>query len=252
MSTNALQLVRELRAAEDAAQPFPRPSERVGVDLATAYEIQRLRLAPQPDSGGGTGVGGHLVVRSCGDGEWVTGRLNPGRLVASGAVPVPAAGTVTVEPAVALVVGRTLRGPHTGAADVQGVLTQVRGALVVRVDRYGSDSVIDEVSDNLGAHAVAVSARSVALGDLDLGVLGYTVHAAGALQATGAVASAAGWVNATISLLDRLAASGEELRPGSVLVVGSLAPALPVAAAVTVTATFARIGALTAHLSPES
>jgi hypothetical protein len=107
-----------------------------------------------------------------------------------------------VEPAVVLTVGRTIHGPGAGAADVPGALTAIRSALVIRADPDGAGEGIGGTSGP-GAHAVAVSARSLAFGDVDPGLLGFTVHAAGALRASGAVAAATGWIDAVAQLICR-------------------------------------------------
>ncbi|MEV0362153.1 hypothetical protein [Nocardia fusca] len=216
--------------------------------MSTDAQPPRLHATPPPGQGG---MGGYFFVRSRRDGAWRTGRLSPARYVTGGAVRVPGSGVVRVEPAVVLTVGRTIHGPGAGAVDVSGALTAIRSALVIRADPDGADEGIGGTSGP-GVHAVAVSARSLAFGDVDPGLLGFTVHAAGTLRASGAVAAATGWIDAVAQLADRLATAGEDLPPGSALVVGSLTATLPVTEQTTVTATFARIGALTVHLNPET
>lgn len=253
MTTDDLQVAREPRATEDDAQQAPRQSANTDLDYNTDNEVRRTRPAT---SGGehlppenSARVGGYVLVRSAGDTDdkWISNQLSTTHIVSGGEIVVPKSVALTVEPAVALVVGRNLRGSNLSVTDVLSALTLVHGALVVRADYKGN-----RTPDSLGVHEVVVSERSVALDRVDLRVLGYTFHVDGGQVTTGAVASIGRWVDAVRRLVDRLDEAGEELGQGSVLVFGSLTAAHPVAGALTVTTTFGRIGTLSTRLIPEN
>ena len=159
-----------------------------------------------------------------------------------------------VEPEIAFVLGRDLVGPGVTPPDVVRATDFVVAALEL-IDSRIKDwklTLVDTIADNASSGAVVLASRPAPLGGIDLRLSGCNLHRNGALVATGAGGAVLGDpVRAVAWLANVLAATGEGLRSGDVVLPGSCTAAVPVVAGDSVRAEFAGIGAVNVSFTEE-
>lgn len=225
--------------------------EHPDLDLATAYEIQR-RLRADALATGDELAGYKLGLTSRAKQEqmnvaeplygWLTGSM----AVDTGA-PLPLDELVQprAEPEIAFVLGRDLSGPAVTARDVLAATDAVAAAVEVLDSRYSNYrfTLPDVVADNASGGRYLLGGTLVDPSGVDLRLVGIVFEHNGQLQATAAGAAALGHPAAAVAWLARtLHAQGEGLRAGHVVLSGSLAPAVAVAAGDVVSARIDRLG----------
>jgi 2-keto-4-pentenoate hydratase len=154
-----------------------------------------------------------------------------------------------VEPEVALVLQRPLRGPGLTVADAAAAVGLVLPALEI-IDSRIRDwkiSLVDTVADNASSGGVVLGAAATPLPAFDIRLLGCTLHVNGMLAGTGACGAVLGSPLAALAwLANTLGQRGTELEPGQLVMSGAVTAAVPVAPGDTVTAAFAGLGSVTA------
>lgn len=159
-----------------------------------------------------------------------------------------------IEPEIAFVLGRPLRGPGVTAADAAAAVEFVLPALEI-IDSRIADwkiTLADTVADNASSGGVVLGTTPVRPDGLDLSLTGCLLHRNGNLVDTGAGGAVLGSpLNALIWLANTLGPMGVTLEAGHVILPGSITAAIPVAAGDTVTAAFAGIGTVTAKFAGE-
>ncbi|WP_067461391.1 2-keto-4-pentenoate hydratase [Actinomadura macra] len=159
-----------------------------------------------------------------------------------------------VEPEVAFVLGRPLRGPGVTAADAVAAVDFVLPALEV-IDSRIADwriALADTIADNASSGGVVLGTSPARLDAVDLVLGGCLLHRDGELIDTGAGAAVLGSpVNALVWLANVLGERGEGLEAGHVVLPGSITAAVPAAPGDVFTATFAGIGSVTARFGRE-
>jgi len=233
---------RELRAIPPLTDSFPE------LDQETAYEVQRLQR-----DGAGPLAGWKLGVTSRAKQKQV-GVDSPiyGYLAASDALDVGEPLTVAQhiqprgEPEIVLVLGRDLAGGHVTTADVLAATSAVAVGIEVLDSRYENYrfTIPDVVADNASAGRYVVGAP-VPVAGTDLRLVGVVLEHNGEVVATASGAASLGHPASAVAWLVRsLAASGEGLRAGDIVLSGGLTAAVPLAAGDVLLASVDRVGSV--------
>lgn len=155
-----------------------------------------------------------------------------------------------VEPEIAFLLGEELSGPTT-VVEVLAATRAVFGALEVIDSRYRNFDfrLPDVVADNASASCASliVGPRAVDPADAgDLSLLGVVLRRNGEVVATAAGAAVLEHPAAAVAwLANRLAARGQSLPAGSLVLSGALTDAVAIAAGETVSAEFDGLGTVT-------
>jgi 2-keto-4-pentenoate hydratase len=240
--------------AEQKASPIaPLREWFPALEVTDAYEIQRIgverRLGP------GVLVKGHKVGLTSSAMRQQFGVAEPdyGHLLSSMFVPE---GEVIdrdelcaprVEPEVAFLLRERLQGPGVTVADVFEATAYVLPALEVIDSRIAEWEIglVDTIADNASAARVVLGARPVALGDLDLRLVGVVLSRNGEVAETGASGAVFGNpANAVCWLANKLAEYGGALEAGQVVMSGSCTRALAVESGDSVRGEFDRLGSV--------
>ncbi|MFD0920567.1 2-keto-4-pentenoate hydratase [Saccharopolyspora rosea] len=154
-----------------------------------------------------------------------------------------------VEPEIAFVLGKPLRGPGVTVAEAVSAVDFVLPAVEI-IDSRIRDwriSLPDTIADNASSGGVVLGSRPTPLSAVDLRLGGCVLHRNGRIAATGAGGAALGSpLNALVWLANTVGELGVELHEGHVVLPGSITAAIPVSAGDAVTATFAGLGSVTA------
>ena len=204
------------------------------LDLATAYRVQGLlRAAAGPTAGWKLGVTSRAKQVQVGVDSPVYGFL-PG----SGALDIGAPLDTSLliqprcEPEIVFVMGRDLSGPHVTANDVLQATAGVAVGIEVLDSRFTDYkfTMPDVVADNTSAGRFVVGTPVPPAG-IDLRLVGVVLEKNGELVATASGAASLGHPAAAVAWMVRsMAADGEGLRAGDVVLSGGLTAATPVAA----------------------
>jgi len=239
-------------AARDAPRPHRPPSAERRLDVAEAYRLQdRLRetLTARGERVAGWKVG--FTTRALQHANEVDEPVSA-FLLASGVfltgaeVPARRFLAVAVEAEVALVMRRELAGPGVTAAQA---LLAVEGALpaLELIDfRYEGKYVgTDVIAEGVFASAIVLGAALRPIAELDLALEGLVYEHNGAVVATNTAAEVMGNpLNSLAWLANHLGARGLGLRPGDVVMTGSVSKILRPAAGDIVRATYTRLGSV--------
>jgi 2-keto-4-pentenoate hydratase len=228
-----------------------------GLGEHEAYAIQRALIERRLDAGErqvGWKVG---MTSAIGRGEGapgpIYGVLLASMIVAAGEpIRADALHEPDVEGEIAFVLDRPLRGPGVGIADVLAATRGVLPAIEVIAGRLepGDHAVADFIADNaFSAHAV-LGDTLVPLDGLDLRLVGM-VHSRGAeVVGAGAGARVLGHPAASVAwLANALAGADAQLDAGTVVLSGSLAPAVRARAGDAFTVELDRLGAVAASFA---
>lgn len=151
-----------------------------------------------------------------------------------------------VEPEIAFVLKRPLRGPGVTAAEAMAAVDFVVPALEI-IDSRIRDwriTLADTIADNASSGGVVLGSRPVRLGDVDLTSTPCVLHRNGEETGSGVGGAVLGTpLNALVWLANTVPV---ELAAGHVVLPGSITAAVPVAAGDTFTAEFAGLGDVTA------
>lgn len=154
-----------------------------------------------------------------------------------------------VEPEIAFILGRELRGPGVSLADAVRAIDWVVPALEV-IDSRISDwriGFFDTVADNASSGAVVLGSRARRLDGLDLRGMGCILLRNGRIVATGAGAAVLGSpLNALVWLANTLGERGVAIEAGATVLPGSITRSLPVSGGDVITARYSDLGEITA------
>jgi 2-keto-4-pentenoate hydratase len=154
-----------------------------------------------------------------------------------------------VEPETAFVLRRGLAGPGVTAADAAAAVDFVLPALEIIDSRIKDWKIAlpDTVADNASSAGVVLGCTPTGLAGLDLSLTGCLLARDGRIVDTGAGGAVLGHpLNALVWLANTIAAYGVALKPGDVVLPGSITASIPVAPGQTITARFAGLGTVTA------
>jgi 2-keto-4-pentenoate hydratase len=230
------------------------------MDLDDSYAIQVLQLTRRLEAGARlvghkVGLTSEAMRRQMGVDQPDFGYLLDGMFHLE-SLPIPMAGFLQprMEPEVAFVLGRPLRGPGVTVAEAVRAVDFVLPALEI-IDSRIRDwriGILDTVADNASSGGVVLGGRPVPLDALDLRTSGCLLHCNGELVASGVGAAVLGSpLSSLVWLANTLGARGAGLEAGHVVLPGSITASVRVVAGDTFSATFAGIGSVTACFGPE-
>lgn len=244
-------LADQLAGAYETRQPIDPPSESTTLTLEDAYGVQSLQVERWLSSGARVlghkvGLTSQAMQRMLGVDRPDYGHLLDTMFLPPGE-PVPPSRFIQlrVEPEIAFVLGRDLRGPGVTPADALRSVDFALAALEL-IDSRVKDwriRLVDTIADNASSAAVVLGAHPVAPRDLDFRLVGCNFWRNGALVATGAGGAVLGDpISALAWLANTLGPLGTTLRAGEVVLPGSCTAAVPVSPGDTVRAELAGLG----------
>lgn len=217
-------------------------------DLATGYAVQRaLRESAGPIVGWKLGVTSRAKQAQVGVTSPIYGFLAGANALDVG-MPLSASGLIQprCEPEIVFVLGRDLAGPHVTATDVVAATSGVAVGIEVLDSRYRDYrfTMPDVVADNTSAGRFVVGTPVPPAG-IDLRLVGVVLEKNGEVVATASGAASLGHPAAAVAWMVRaMAADGDGLSAGQVVLSGGLTAAVPVAPGDVVVAAVDRIGTL--------
>ncbi|MQA14044.1 MAG: 4-oxalocrotonate decarboxylase [Pseudonocardiaceae bacterium] len=236
------------KAVADRAAIEPLSDEVPGLDVETGYAVQAmLREQAGPTVGWKLGVTSRAKQAQVGVHEPVRGFLSGASALDLGE-PLATAQLIQprCEPEIVFVLGRDLAGPSVTAADVLAATFGVAVGIEVLDSRYRDYrfTMPDVVADNTSAGRFVVGAP-VGPAGIDLRLVGVVLEHNGEVVATASGAASLGHPAAAVAWLVRnLAAQGEGLRAGEVVLSGGLTAAVAVAPGDVVVASIDRLGSV--------
>lgn len=227
-----------------------------GLTLDDAYEIQLLQIRSRLAAG--ARIKGHKVGLTSAAMRRQMGVDQPdyGHLLDDmfwlehQPIPVSRFLQPRVEPEVAFVLARPLRGPGVNAAEAIAAVDFVLPALELIDSRIRDWKIglLDTIADNASSAGVVLGSTPKRLTEIDLRLCGCVLHRNGELAATGAGGAVLGSpVTSLVWLANTVGARGVVLEPGDVVLPGSITASVPVAAGDSVTATFGGLGSVCAR-----
>ena len=246
------QLGTELyQALVDAKTVKPLTDRHPEITIEDAYKIQqqlmKLRLnAGERVIGKKIGVTSKAVMNMLGVYQPDFGYLTDGMVYNEGqAIPMSRLIQPKAEGEIAFVLKKTLKGPGISSADVLAATEGVMACFEI-VDSRIQDwkiKIQDTVADNASCGVFVLGDRLVDPRDVDLNTCGMVLEKNGDIVATGAGAAALGApANAVAWLANTLGRLGIALEAGEVVMSGSLAIMVPVAAGDNLRVTIGGIG----------
>lgn len=254
MSIDTSQAVIQLTSAvADRKSTTPLTNEWSDLNVETSYDIQAQVVKARLDQGSVI-VGAKLGLTSVAKQQqmnvtepaygWLTSdmRIDPGQAVDTSRFIQP-----RVEPEIAFVLKNDLEGAHIGAADVIAATEFVAPAVEVIDSRYAGYkfTLPDVVADNSSSAGFVLGGGGIDPKGVDLRLIGCAFYVNGELVATAAGAALLGHPASCVSwLVRKLAARGEGLRAGQVILAGAMTEAKAVTPGSSVVAAFDRLGTI--------
>ncbi|HLI27529.1 MAG TPA: fumarylacetoacetate hydrolase family protein [Chloroflexota bacterium] len=251
-------LARRLLDAYDRRTEIPAlTDEQPELSEADGYRIQRalLELFRQRGArvvGKKTGLTSRAKQQAMGVPEAIYGYLLDTYLLHEPG-PVRLAELIhpRLEPELAFILGERLQGPGVTTAQALAATRAVVPALEVIDSRYRDFKfrLADVVADNCSASRVVLGREVVPLAGLDLRLQGMVLEKNGEVVDTGAGAAVLGHPASAVAwLANKLAAVGEALEPGDIVLPGAPCEAVFVQAGDEIRVTFDRVGSVTARV----
>jgi 2-keto-4-pentenoate hydratase len=226
-----------------------------GLTLDDAYAIQQVQIASRIASGAAivgykVGLTSEPMRRQFGVDEPDFGHLLTDMVRAADA-PIRTRQFLQprAEPEIALVLGSSLRGPQVSVSDIVAATAYAVPAIEIIDSRIEGWKIglVDTVADNASSGGFVIGQSPTALDRLDLSLTGCVLRRNGRIAATGAGAAVLGSpLHAATWLANVLLGRGALLKAGHIILTGSITAAIPVAAGDAVTASFDRLGSVTA------
>jgi 2-keto-4-pentenoate hydratase len=231
----------------------PVPSSAISLDAA--YRVQdALRAALVAEGatviGWKTGLTGRIAQETMGINYPVAGFLLGDGVYATGdAVPLSRFAELVVEVEIAFLMKRELTGPGVTPA---AALLAVEGALpaleLADLRWDGKPTGGDLIADGVSANAIVLGQPVTPVAGLDLSLEGVVYEMNGRVAATNTAAEVLGNpLNALAWLANHLAERGLGLRPGHLVMSGSISTLLRPKVGDVVTARFTRLGSVSAR-----
>ncbi|MET0740758.1 MAG: fumarylacetoacetate hydrolase family protein [Candidatus Nanopelagicales bacterium] len=239
---------RLTKARLDRRAVAPISDEYPAMDLAMGYAVQRLlRDDAGPQTGWKLGVTSRAKQQQVNVDEPIRGFLAEEHMLDIGEpLEVGAHIQPRCEPEVVFVLSRDLQGASVTTSQVLDATRGVAVGIEVLDSRFLDYrfTMPDVVADNTSAGRF-VMGPLVPVERLDLRLVGVVLEHRGEVVATAAGAAALGHPAAAVAWLVRsLAADGEGLKAGDIVLSGGLTAAVPVVAGDVVVATIDRLGVL--------
>ena len=138
-----------------------------------------------------------------------------------------------IEPEIAFFLKAPLRGPGCHIGNVLAATDFVMPAIEVIDSRYRDFKfdLVSVIADNTSATRFIVGGKATSVKDLDLATLGVVLEKNGRIEMVGAGAAVVGHPATAVAMLaNHLAASGEEIPAGAIILSGGITEAIPVKA----------------------
>jgi 2-oxo-3-hexenedioate decarboxylase len=239
---------RLAKATADRTAITQLSAEFPDLDLTTAYRVQReLRGQAGPLSGWKLGVTSRAKQRQVGIASPTYGFLAAAHAIDLGA-PLDTGELIQprAEPEIVFTLGRDLAGAHVTATDVLTATSGVAVGIEVIDSRYTDYrfTIADVVADNTSAGRYVIGAP-VPVAGIDLRLVGVVLEHNGEVVGTASGSASLGHPAAAVAFLVRaLAAEGEGLRAGEVVLSGGLTAAVPLVPGDVVVASIDRLGSV--------
>lgn len=136
-----------------------------------------------------------------------------------------------IEPEIAFIMNRELKGPGISVADVLAATAYITPALEIIDSRYRNFSFTlqDVIADNSSSSRFIIGDKLTMLGDIDLSLVGMVFKHNDRIVATSAGASVMGHPARAIAwLVNKLALTGQFIKPGEVILSGALTGAVTI------------------------
>ncbi|WP_109528040.1 2-keto-4-pentenoate hydratase [Nocardia aurea] len=157
-----------------------------------------------------------------------------------------------IEPEIAFILRRPLKGPGVTAAEAIAAVDFVLPALEI-IDSRIRDwriGILDTVADNASSGGVVLGSHPTALADVDLRLVACALYVCGEPAGNGVGGAVLGSpLNALVWLANTLGGRGIGLEAGHVVLPGSVMAAVPVSPGDVVTASFTGLGSVTARFA---
>ncbi|KAB1643654.1 2-keto-4-pentenoate hydratase [Gulosibacter chungangensis] len=157
-----------------------------------------------------------------------------------------------IEPELAFILGKELRGPNINVADVVDATAWVVPSIEIIDSRIADWKIkyFDTVADNASSGGVVLGSTPRRINEVDLRLQGVNVFVNGQLTETGAGAAALGSpLNSIVWLANVLGKRGIALEAGQVVLPGSVTKAISVQSGDTVSCDFAGMGSVSINFS---
>lgn len=237
---------RLTKAVAERTAIAPLSDDVSGLDLETGYAVQHvLRERSGAQVGWKLGVTSRAKQAQVGVSDPVcgflpgTGALDLGEPLRTGELIQPRA-----EPEIVFVLGRDLEGGHVTASEVLAATAGLAVGIEILDSRFVDYrfTMADVVADNTSAARFVVGTPVPPAG-IDVRLVGVLLEKNGELVATASGAASLGHPAAAVAwLVRRLAASGEGLRAGQVVLSGGLTAATPLVPGDVVAVSIDRLG----------
>lgn len=227
-----------LHQAARLRQPVDPPSTYWPLTIEDAYAIQQENVARRL-RGGATLLGHKVGLTSEAIQRWLKvnepdfGALLDDMIVPDGGLVAPARMMQPrAEGELAFVLGRDLTGPGCTAADALRATALIFPSIEI-IDSRIKDwklTLEDTVADNASSGLFVLGSTPLDPRALDLRLVGMSLRRRGRVVSTGAGAACLGNpAEAVAWLANKLAAFGQTLQEGQIILSGALGPAVPVA-----------------------
>jgi 2-keto-4-pentenoate hydratase len=253
------EVAEQLLTAYRTKQPIePLVEKYPGLTLEDSYAIQQLQI--QHFVSEGRRVAGHKVGLTSAAMQRQMGVDQPdyGHLMddffhlENTPIPTGAFLQPRVEPEVAFVLKRDLRGPGVTVPQAIAAVDFVLPALEL-IDSRIRDwkiGILDTIADNASSGGLVLGSTPQPLGAVDLRLSGCVLYRNGEVVGTGAGGAVLGSpITSLVWLANTVGARGVVLEAGHVVLPGSITASVPVAPGDTFTATFAGLGSVTARFA---
>jgi 2-keto-4-pentenoate hydratase len=258
MNPEAEKAAKALAGARASHEPIAPISHTYGIsDLDTAYAIARINA--QRHLAGGHRVVGKKVGLTSRAVQQQLGVNQPDfgilfedmEYLNAQEVPMSRLMQPKIEAEVAFVVGRDLTARSPSWAEFIGSITYALPALEI-VDSAIIDwkiSLVDTVADNASCGLYVLGDQPIALGSISLGDLGMRMSINGQVASVGTGSACLGHpLRAAYWLAQTMAALGDGLRAGEVILSGALGPMVPVGAGCVVQADLGALGSVSCRM----
>jgi 2-keto-4-pentenoate hydratase len=255
------QAVDALLAAYTSGQPIdPLVDLYPDLTLEDSYRIQLDQITRKVEAGAvvkghKVGLTSQAMQRQLGVDQPDYGHLL-GDMFHLEHLPIPA-GTFLqprIEPEVAFVLKRELRGPGVTVPEALAAIDFVLPALEI-IDSRIRDwkiTILDTIADNASSGGVVLGSTPADITGLDLRRMGCVLRRNGEVVGTGAGGAVMGSpITSLVWLANTVGEHGVVLEPGHVVLPGSITASVPVSPGDDVIATFAGLGSVTASFAKE-
>ncbi len=240
-----------IEAARQRTAVLPLTNEYPDLDAATAYTVQDAVVQARVE-GGAVVIGAKLGLTSVAKQQqmnvseplygWLTDdmQLDTGQTLICSDYIQP-----RCEPEIAFLLKDDLRGPHVLAAHVLAATALVFPAIDILDSRFAGYKFTgsDVIADNSSCAGFVFGGQGIDPRGIDLKLVGCTFEKNGSLLATAAGAAVLGHPAASVAwMVRRMAARGQGLTAGQVVMAGALTEAVAVSPGDTVVARFDRLG----------